>query len=262
MKVLITGASSGIGKELTRIYAGSGNECFLTALEDRELASFADELRGEHPGVNIRYMTLDLSIPGSAQELYDRCEAERWMPEVLINNAGFATYGYMPEIPVDREMQMIQLHVMELYRLTRLFLDHMLRSDRGYIINISSISAFQPSPMLTTYGATKAFVYQWTRGLQHELRLKGSKVRAMVVCPTPVRTGFGQGTDLVHTVLFRSWMTVDAPMVAKAIYKAMLQKKEFIVPGKLYHYLSKISRRLPEKFQIWLSYQHLKQRKS
>lgn len=260
MKVLITGASSGIGKELAKIFAREGYDCLLTALEEEELAGCVEDLRKEVPQADIQSFAIDLSVPGSAQRLHDQCMEMTWLPDVLINNAGFGTYGFVPDISIERELAMMQLHIIELYQLTRLFLDHMLLNDRGYIINLSSISAFQPSPKLTTYGATKAFVYQFTRGLQYELKLKGSQVRTMVVCPTPVRTRFGQDTGLVNTSLFHSWMTVEAPMVASAIYKGMCRNRSFIIPGRFYHFISKISRRLPEKFQIWLSYQHLKQR--
>lgn len=260
MKVLITGASSGIGKELAKVYSQQGYDCLLTALEEGELTACVRALKQETPSVVIESFTLDLSIPGSARMLYDHCVEIDWLPDVLINNAGFGTYGYITDIPIERELAMMQLHMIELYQMTRYFLEHMLMNDRGYIINMSSISAFQPSPMLTTYGATKAFVYQFTRGLQFELKQKGSKVLAMAVSPTPVRTRFGQDTGLVNTTLFNSWMTVEAPMVARAIYNAMTHNRSFIIPGRFYHFMSKISRRLPEKFQIWLSYQHLKQR--
>lgn len=260
MKVLITGASSGIGKELAKVYSQEGYDCLLTALDEEELAACVKELKQDYPKIAIESFALDLSAPGSARMLYDRCIEMDWLPDVLINNAGFGTYGYVTDIPIERELAMMQLHMIELYQMTRYFLDHMLANDRGYIINISSISAFQASPMLTTYAATKAFVYQFTRGLQFELKQRGSKVRAMVVCPTPVRTRFGHDTGLVNTALFNSWMTVEAPMIARAVYYGMLHNRSFIIPGRFYHFISKISRRLPEKLQIWLSYQHLKQR--
>jgi len=257
-KVLITGASSGIGLSLAHEYLQRGYECLLTGLDSLELAASIQSLRREYSTGSMMQLVIDLSKEGAGQRLFQHCRDLNWMPDVLINNAGFGTFGYISEIPLEREQAMIRLHVLEVYTITRLFLTEMEKSGYGHIINISSISAFQPNALLGTYGATKAFVYQFTRALQYELKLKGSGVRALAICPTPVRTNFGKNTGLVKTKLFNSWMTVASEQVAKAVVTAMERKEEYIIPGRIYHWASKISKRLPERFQMWLSYQHLK----
>jgi len=257
-KVLITGASSGIGLALAHQFLGRGFECFLTGLDHEELAGAVVSLRIEFPEASMLQMAIDLSTVGAAIQLYQHCANLDWFPDVLINNAGFGTYGYITEISMEQELAMIQLHVVELYTLTRLFMVPMLTKGHGQVINISSISAFQPNALLATYGATKAFVYQFTRALQYELKLQQSRVRAMAVCPTPVRTNFGKNTDLKKTKLFQSWMTVDVEHVATSIMKAMDAGADHVVPGRLFHWLSKFSKRLPERLQMWMAYQHLK----
>lgn len=147
--------------------------------------------------------------------------------------------------------------VNNLYLSTRLFLSDMIARNHGTIINISSISAFQPNPGLSTYGACKAFVYQFTRAINEELKDNNLKVRCLAICPTPVRTNFQKNAEMQNSILFDSWMTVDAPLVAQEIYEAYVGKKNYVIPGKIFHFLNHISKRLPDSLQIWLAKKHL-----
>jgi uncharacterized protein len=152
---------------------------------------------------------------------------------------------------------MIQLMVNNLYLSTRLFLAEMMKINHGTIINISSISAFQPNPTLAVYGACKAFVYQFTRAINEELKDKKSDVRCLAICPTPVRTNFQNNAKMENSTLFDSWMTVDTPLVAQEIYDIYISKRNYVVPGKFFHFLNHITKRLPESIQIVLAKQFL-----
>lgn len=248
--VLITGGSSGIGLELAKLFLQNGYQCCLVALDDDRLKAVEEDLINLYPQSRILAYGIDLSTDDSADAVYAYTQDQKFYPDVVINNAGFGTYGLTWETDRDTEYKMINLHVKTLYGLTRHYLQDMVKDDHGIIVNISSISAFQPSPYLNTYASTKAFVYHFTRGLQAELHEKRSNVKAITICPTPVRTNFGEGTSIDRSGLFQSWLAVDVDMVANSIYDAIIRGKSFRVPGRFYHLLSYVTRLLPEWIQV------------
>lgn len=256
--VLITGGSSGIGFELAKVFLQKNNHCCLVALDNERLDRSFSELNRSFPNAHIIKLGIDISNPESPGIIYSFTQEHSFIPDVVINNAGFGTYGETWINNMKVESKMIDLHISSLYKLTRLFLNDMIKRDDGSIVNISSISAFQPSPYLNTYAATKAFVYHFTRGLQAELIASGSHVKAITICPTPVRTNFGENTDIYRSGLFESWMAVDVDMVAESIYQSISSGKTYSVPGRFYHYLSYITRILPEWVQIKIARAKLK----
>lgn len=257
-RILITGGTSGIGFATAGVFGANGYDVCITGLDEDELKEALSKLSNSCSSVSFAGFAIDLSLPGFLEEMQSALHHLRFDPDVVMHNAGFGTWGPLVEIDIEREEKMIQLLVTGMYRSTRYFLEHMVRKGNGTIINISSISAFQPSPGLTTYGACKAFVYQFSRGISMELKQQRSPVRCMVVCPTPVRTGFQKIAGMERSRLFDSWMTVSPEMVAGHIFKAHCRKQDFLIPGVQFSLLSSLVRRLPESWQIRLAMYHLK----
>ena len=251
--VLISGGSSGIGLETAKAFAHAGFDLIITSLDEDELESVLNQLRKTYTSLKIEGFTIDLSQKDSAQAFYNRATAISPAIDVVINNAGFGTFGFINDIDISREYEMLMLMVVNLHLSTRLFLKDMIECNKGSIINISSISAFQPNPGLATYGAAKAFVYHFSRALDVELKDIGSKVRCITVCPTPVKTNFQNNSGMQSTGLFDSWISVESQMVGSEIFRAYKKGKAFIVPGRIYQLIAAFTRVLPEFIQIRLS---------
>jgi short-subunit dehydrogenase len=155
---------------------------------------------------------------------------------------------------------MIELNIRALVRLTAHFGRLMKERNIGHIINIASIAAFQPAPFLSAYGASKAFVLQYTMGLQSEFEQMGLRVRATAICPTPVHTGFERAAGLEKTGLFKSWMVADVHTVADTVFKAVSHRWLYRVPGSWFHLLNRISRRLPYRWLTWVGIQTMRRK--
>lgn len=261
MTVLITGGSHGIGLELSRLFARDGHRLLIVSKPLEELERAREQLLSAFPGLELHTLQLDLSLPDSPQQVYDWTRQNQWDVDLLVNNAGFGTYGFINDIDMDKDLSMIRLHVLTLYALTRLFLRDMLARNRGQIVNISSISAYQPNPFLATYGATKSFVLQFSRAIDRELRDKGSKVRVMAVCPSPVKqTGFQSAAGMDKTNTFDNWMVVTPDIVARDIYKGIRAGRSLVIPGLGFGLLHKLIKRLPERWVVAMSKQYLRSR--
>jgi uncharacterized protein len=255
--ILITGGSSGIGLETAKLFAKKGFNILISSLEENEMNSAIEYIQLANNTITVKGITIDLSVEGNTIALFDWTKTNAGSLEIVVNNAGFGTFGFINDIDINREKAMIQLMVNNLYHSTRLFLGEMLKVNNGTIINISSISAFQPNPTLAVYGACKAFVYQFTRAINEELKDAKSNVRCLAICPTPVRTNFQKNAKMEKSVLFDSWMTVETSLVAQEIYDIYKSKRNYVVPGKFFHFLNHISKRLPEVLQIVLAKQFL-----
>lgn len=230
---LITGGSGGIGLELGKLFAAADYQLVLVSMPGDDLKLARDMLHSVNPFINIFVLEKDLSRSGAATEVYEFTCKHGLTVDVLVNCAGFGTYGHVNEIDIEKELAMLQLHVSTLYHLTRLYLQEMIRRDEGQVINMSSISAFQPNPHFATYGASKSFVLNFSRALNYELRERGSKVRVLAVCPTAVRdTGFQAAARMERTRAFRSWIATTPDVVARDTYRAMQRGKDVVIPGR------------------------------
>jgi short-subunit dehydrogenase len=258
--VLITGGCGGIGLELGKLFAREGCRMVLVGMPGEDMGHAKNILQAITPFTNILLLEKDLSLPGAASEVYDfTCEHDLQI-DVLVNCAGFGTYGHVNEIDIERELNMLQLHVSTLYHLTRLYLQEMVSRDRGQIINMASISAFQPNPRFATYGASKSFVLNFSRALNYELREQGSKVRVLTVCPTAVKdTGFQKAAKMEGTKAFCSWMTTTPDIVARETYRAMKQEKDVVIPGKGFGLGQALVSRLPARWQMKISRSQLRE---
>lgn len=224
---LITGASSGIGRELAKRFAAGGHDLILTARRAEELNTLATEVSQEH-GVTCHVFPHDLSSPASPQQLFDKVTDANLVVDVLVNNAGFGQYGPFLESDPTRLLQMLQVNMLALTHLTRLFLPDMVLRKHGRILNVASTAAFQPGPQMAGYYATKAYVLSLSEALSYELRQSGVTVTCL--CPGPTRTEFVANAALEGSKLFHSPGVEVAP-VAEAAFWATLRGQRVVVPG-------------------------------
>ncbi len=204
--VLVTGASSGIGEALAAALAARGAHVVLAARTRARLEALKGRI--EAAGGQATVVPADLSAPGAAQRLYDEVQRLGLSVDALVNNAGFGFFGPFEAEAPEHLGEMLQVNVVALAELTRLFVPSLLER-RGAVLNVASTVAFQPSPFMSVYGATKAFVLSLTEALWAEYRTRGLHVAA--VCPGPVETPFidAAGVDVRSTAVFRSLLTVD-----------------------------------------------------
>lgn len=257
---LITGGSSGIGLTISKKFAAAGYQLLWVSLLADELLQSKNEVQKEFPNCNIATLTLDLSQADAAQNVLEWTKENNWTIDVLINNAGFGTFGFLEETDFNRELDMINLNLVNVYKMTRLFLGEMLKRDEGTIINISSNSSFQPIPKLNTYASTKAFITHFTRGLTEELKIKKSKVRVMCICPAAIsNTKFRTTNKMSHIKTFDGLATTTAEEVAKDVWNGFTKGKDFVVSGWKMRMLYSLINFIPYSVQQFLVRQEIQE---
>jgi uncharacterized protein len=224
---LITGASSGIGLDLARLFAADGYDLLLVARNADRLGEVAAELSSKH-AIHATAVPIDLSDPAAPEELFHVIDEQRIGVDVLVNNAGFGTHGPFAAADVDAQVRMIQLNVASLTHLTRLFLPQMLARKRGRVLNVASTAGFQPGPLMAVYYATKAYVISFSEAIAAEL--DGSGVTVTCLCPGPTATDFHHRAKIEETPLFRA-NTMMSTDVARIGYRAMNKGKRLVVAG-------------------------------
>ena len=224
---LITGASSGIGRELARLHAARGGDVIITARREAELQALKEEIEAAH-GVTVHIIALDLGAEGGANALWDRVEGLGIPVDILINNAGFGGQGAFIERDLAQDLAMIDLNVKALVTLTHHAARAMADRGRGKILQVSSTAAYIPGPLQATYYATKAFVSSFSMALDQEMRAKGVTCTALE--PGYVQTGFADAADLEGTDLVGAGEKGAQPAdVARIGYEAMLAGKLRII---------------------------------
>jgi short-subunit dehydrogenase len=226
-RALITGATSGIGYELAKCVARDRYDLVLVARSEEELQHVADELRRAH-GISVTIMPRDLARPDAVSELVAELARAGLHVDVLVNNAGFGTYGPFAETALATAQEMMQLNMVTLTQLTRRLLPGMLEQRAGKILNVASTAAFQPGPLMAVYYATKAYTLSFSEALASELR--GSGVTVTVLCPGLTRTGFQQRAGLERTRFMRG-RPMEAEVVARIGYRALMRGTPVVVPG-------------------------------
>jgi hypothetical protein len=238
-RAVITGASSGIGKEFAELFARDGQSLILVARREERLRELAERLKGHH-GVEAEIMPLDLSDQTAPRRLMDMIDNAGFQVTALVNNAGFGALGKFAELEPRRQVDMLQLNVTALTHLTRLVLPGMLERERGRILNVASTAAFQPGPFMAVYYASKSFVLSFSNALAEELKDTGVTVTCL--CPGPTKTEFEEESGMGETLLFK-YSAMNAGEVAKAGYEGMRDGKLMVVPG-IPNKLTAISSRL------------------
>jgi hypothetical protein len=243
--VLVTGASSGIGRELARVAAADGRDLVLVARTAEALEALADELAARH-GVAARVVALDLARAEAPAELAARVEDLGLEIDVLINNAGFGVWGPFLETDPRVERRLLDLNVGTLTALTKIFVKPMVERGRGRILNVASTAAFQPGPGMAVYYASKAYVLSFSLALSVELR--GTGVTVTTLCPGPTRTGFAREAGATRSRLFAHDRGGDAAEVARKGYRALLRGDPLRVPGALDRVGVFATRLVPRRF--------------
>jgi hypothetical protein len=224
---LVTGASSGIGAWLARVLAEEGANLVITARRKDRLEALAGELRQRHQ-VEVRVEDADLARPDAAQELFARCQAQGLAIDVLVNNAGLGAYQRFVDVEWEKHLQLMQVNMVALTQLTRLFLPAMVARRHGHVMNVASIGAYIPTPFFSVYTASKAFVRNFTEALDWELR--GTGVRACVVCPGGTATEFLDAADQTLKGGGEKWL-MPAETCARIAVKKMLRGRRTIITG-------------------------------
>ncbi|MFQ5349016.1 MAG: SDR family NAD(P)-dependent oxidoreductase [Thermoanaerobaculia bacterium] len=225
--VLVTGASSGIGEELARLFAADGSDLVLVARREDRLRRLAVELERDY-GVTARVERVDLGEPEQLVDLCERLADQQVEVNVLVNNAGFGARGRVAELGLGRQLEMIRLNVEALTALTRFLLPGMLTRSSGGVLNVASTAAFQPGPFMAVYYATKAYVLSFSEALVEEVR--GTGVAVTALAPGPTLTGFQKEADLEETLLFKLG-PMTAAQVARAGHRGFRKERTLVVPG-------------------------------
>jgi short-subunit dehydrogenase len=224
---LITGASSGIGRDLARVFAADGYNVVLVARRAAALQGIAGELTREYR-IDASVIAADLAQPDASARIVSELSAAGTVIDVVVNNAGFGLQGPVAELPLERQLEMIQVNVTALTALSRALLPAMLHRNRGGILNVASTAAFQPGPLMAVYYATKAYVESFTEALAEEV--SGTGVRVSCLCPGPTATGFAEAAAMTDTNLFRG-ATMSPAEVARIGYEGWKRGKVLVVPG-------------------------------
>jgi len=226
-RVLITGASSGIGRDLARVFARHGHHLILTARRQEKLKTLAEEITREFP-VTVDILVADLEQPAAAGELVAEIERRGLFVETLVNNAGFNVYGRFAAIDREKVMAMARLNMLAVTELTHRLLPAMIASGNGRVLNIASTGGFTPGPNSAVYCATKAYVLNFSEALAQELKKTGVKVTA--VCPGATRSEFAQRGGMEDLRLFRG-PVLDSHFVAETAYRAQRRGRSKVVVG-------------------------------
>jgi hypothetical protein len=218
---LVTGASSGIGREFAKLLHAEGHDVVMMARRKDELEALAAELGN----TRTRVIPVDLAAPGAVGAVVSL------VPDVdiLINNAGYGDYGPFHDADPHKTLGMIQLNVVALTELTRRYLPGMVERGRGRVLNVASTAAFQPGPLMSVYYATKAYVLSLSEGIAEELR--GTGVTVTALCPGPTASGFQAGAAMGESRLVKGRKLPTAAHVARAGLKAMNEGRAILVPG-------------------------------
>lgn len=227
---LITGASTGIGYALSRLFAADRHNLVLVARQEQRLTQVADELHREF-GIAAKVLVADLARPEAPQMIVDTVRKESLQISYLVNNAGIGLGGKFAETDLATELAMMQINMGALVHLTKLFLPDMLARRSGRIMNVASTAAFQPGPLMAVYYATKAFVLSFSEAIANEL--KGTGVTVTALCPGPTESEFQKRAHIENTRLIKGklmgWMTAEE--VAKIGYEGLMKGKRLVIPG-------------------------------
>ena len=216
MKALITGASSGIGRDMATYLNKLGHELILVGSNKEKLYKVSDKLK-------CKSIVLDLSKKDNCIKLYEKVKDENI--DILINNAGFGKFGEFTETKLDDELSMINVNINAVHILTKLFLKDFVKRDSGYILNVASSAAFEPGPLMATYYSTKAYVLRLTTSIYEELRRNKSNVHVSVLCPGPVKTNFNNVANVKFDI-----KSISSEYCAEYAIKKMFKNKLIIIP--------------------------------
>ncbi|CDD36436.1 putative uncharacterized protein [Clostridium sp. CAG:356] len=217
MRALITGASSGIGRDIAKELSQKGYDLILVARNLEKLNEVKEKLE-----TNIETVSMDISNPENCKQLYEKYKDI----DILVNNAGFGDCGYFDKTNLEKELQMINTNIVAYHVLTKLYLKDMKAKNSGKILNVASIAGFMPGPLMATYYSTKAYVVRLSEAIREELKKESSKVQISILCPGPVDTNFNKVADVQFAL-----KGLSSEYVAKYTTDKLFKGKFYIVPG-------------------------------
>lgn len=217
MRALITGASSGIGRDIAKELSQKGYDLILVARNLEKLNEVKEKLE-----TNIETVSMDISNPENCKQLYEKYKDI----DILVNNAGFGDCGYFDKTNLEKELQMINTNIVAYHVLTKLYLKDMKAKNSGKILNVASIAGFMPGPLMATYYSTKAYVVRLSEAIREELKKENSKVQISILCPGPVDTNFNKVADVQFAL-----KGLSSEYVAKYTTDKLFKGKFYIVPG-------------------------------
>lgn len=243
---LITGASSGIGLAFAHTFAQKGNNVILVARSGEKLKALAQELTNRY-SINAEVIVKDLVKPESASEILSEVKSKGWYVKYLVNNAGLGVGGKFLEANLEDNVNLVNLNILNLIKLTNLFGKEMLAGKGGKILNVASIAAFFPGPYLSTYYASKAFVLSFTEALAAEYY--NTNVTFTALCPGLTESNFGESAG-VEKSSFWTQKKMSAEEVSEIGYNALMQGRTIIIPGLANKIFVSLAKRIP---RAWLA---------
>lgn len=249
MKALITGASSGIGRDMARELAKRGCDLILVARRVNRL----EEIKNEITGVSVETIECDVSTEENCTKLYNFVKDKG--VDMLVNNAGFGLAGEFLSTDLNKELNMIKTNVVAVHMLTKLFLKDFAEKDRGIILNVASSAAYMAGPYLSTYYATKNYVRRLTEAVYRELKEKNSNVSVSVLCPGPVNTEFNDVANVKFAL-----KGLSSEYVARYAIEKALKGKLYIIPGLQMKLGVFLLRFIPNKLMLKIS-AHIQKKK-
>ena len=225
MIALVTGASSGIGRDIARELAKRKYNIIAVARNEEALNELKKELE-EMYKINVDIKAMNLADRNSCRNLYEDVKEKYGTIDVLVNDAGFGTCGNFIDTDLNKELSMIDTNITALHILTKLFLQDMVKADKGHILNVASIAGFMPGPLMATYYSTKAYVVRLTQSIRQELFMIHSKVKICALCPGPVKTNFNKVADVKFNLV-----EANSKKVAKCAVRRMFTNRILIFPS-------------------------------
>lgn len=252
MKVLITGASSGIGRDLAREFAKNNCDLVLVARNVEKLEELKKELIDKYK-INVENVAIDLAIEKNCIDLHDKIKNI----DVLVNNAGLGDFGRFYETELEKDLTIIETNIKSLHILTKLYLKDMKEKDSGRILNVASIAGFMPGPLMATYYASKNYVVRLSEAIREELHKEKSNVKISILCPGPVKTNFNNVANVKFEI-----SSLTSEYVAKYTVKKLLKNKFYIVPGFTIKCVKFFSKIVPTPILAKCSYHMQKKKES
>lgn len=248
MIALVTGASSGIGRDIARELAKRKYNIIAVARGKEALENLKKELEEEYK-INVDVRAMDLIDREGCKKLHNEVKEKYGTIDILVNDAGFGTCGKFTETDLDKELGMIDTNIVALHILTKLFLQDMVKADKGHILNVASIAGFMPGPLMATYYSTKSYVVRLTQSIRHELFKQKSKVKISALCPGPVATNFNKVADVKFNLAEE-----DSEYVAKYAVRLMFRNRTLIFPN-FFIWLGRVfAKLLPDQISAFFCY--------
>ncbi|TAE54422.1 MAG: SDR family oxidoreductase [Nostocales cyanobacterium] len=226
--VLVTGSAHGIGYELALIFASHNFNLVLVDKDAETIKKIAEEFSSKF-NISVQYLVKDLSVSTSPTEIFNQLQQAGIKIDILVNNAGFGTYGVFSETDWNTELKMLQVNIITLTHLTKLFLPDMIKQGYGKILNVASVAAFQPGPLMAVYFASKAYVLSFSEAIANEL--EGTGVTVTTLCPGPTDSEFQKAAAMEESKIAHVNRMMTTKTVAKIGFDSLMANKTTVIPG-------------------------------